>query len=78
MLISRCSLKIEVEGGYWEASIRSNQPARSRESRDPFFENEIQSALMEMNGDKALDRMVLLWRFGKAIGICESGDFGDV
>ena len=43
-----------MEGGYWEASIRSNQPARSRESRDPFSENEIHSALMEMNGDKAL------------------------
>ncbi|RVW56146.1 hypothetical protein CK203_080827 [Vitis vinifera] len=49
-----CPFRFGVEGGYWEASIRSNQPARSRESRDQFSENEIHSALMEMNGDKAL------------------------
>ena len=35
----------------------------------PFSENEIHSALMEMSGDKALGRMVLLWRFGKVVEI---------
>ncbi|RVW54794.1 hypothetical protein CK203_071987 [Vitis vinifera] len=64
-----------IENSDWKADIErlqleqiSQQEAENLEH--PFSEDEIHSALMEMNGTKPQDRTDLLWHFGKAAGFC--------
>ncbi|RVX11281.1 LINE-1 reverse transcriptase-like [Vitis vinifera] len=66
----------------WQADIGSIpvgcislQDAESLET--PFAENEIHSALMEMNGDKALAGWLYCCLLARCMGLCQGGDHGD-
>ena len=64
LLSENSDWKADIEGLHLD--LLSLQESESLEL--PFFEEEIRSTLMEMNGDKVAGWMTSQWHFGKLVG----------
>ncbi|RVW71770.1 hypothetical protein CK203_055215 [Vitis vinifera] len=71
-MLSGCPWKKPIGDGGLQLKQISQQEAELLEL--PFSESEVLAALMDMNGDKAQDRMDSLWLFGKAVEISAGMD----